>query len=213
MKAKPQTKKGTLAVTGEGEIKVRPDLAILDLNVVTAAKTAQEAVQSNAERMSAVISALKASSLKPADMQTVGYDVNPVFDSDEKSPTFGQIVEYRVVAQLRVRVDVEQTGQVIDMAIAAGANMASGVRYAVRDDSAVRARALRAAVKAARHDADVVAESLGLRIRDPRTVEINVGGMPIFVREAALTLKSSSTPIEPGTIDVRASVRIVFRCA
>ena len=205
-------KPGTLAVTGEGEIRVRPDIAILGVNVVTSAKTAQEAVQRNAEKMSAVVEALRDMGIRPAELQTVGYDVIPILDQDEKSPTFGRILEYRVVSQLRVRVDVEQAGEVIDCAVAAGANMTSGVRYGVRDETAVRSRALESAVRAARRDADVVAKAVGVKIRDSEMVEINMGGMPIFFREMALPKAGNmSTPIEPGTIEIRASVRIVYR--
>ncbi len=182
------------------------------MNVVTSAKTAQEAVQRNAEKMSAVVEALRDMGIRPTELQTVGYDVIPILDQDEKSPTWGRILEYRVVSQLRVRVDVEQAGEVIDCAVAAGANMTSGVRYGVRDETAVRSRALESAVRAARRDADVVARALGVKIRDSETVEINMGGMPVFLREMALPKAGSiATPIEPGTIEIRASVRIVYR--
>lgn len=212
MKKGAGAKTGTLAVTGEGEIKVRPDIAILGVNVMTRAATAQEAVQRNAEKMNAVIDALRDMGIKPVDMQTVGYDVIPVLDQDEKSSTYGKILEYRVVSQLRVRADVEQAGEVIDNAISAGANMTTGIRYGLRDEANVRSRALTDAVRNARRDADVVAKSLGVKIRDTDNVEINMGGIPIFFREMALPKASNmSTPIEPGTIEIRASVRIVYR--
>lgn len=215
MKAKPQaaTKAaGTLSVTGEGEINVRPDIAFIDLDVVTNAKTAQQAVQQNAERMNRVIEALKDMGIRAADIQTVGYNVIPLVDNEEKSATFGQILEYRVVAQLRVRVAVEEAGPTIDAGVRAGANMVSGIRYTVRDEAAVRSRALKAAVKAARRDADSVAEALAIKLRSAQEVEINMGGSPVFFREAAM-VKGARTPIEPGNIEIRATVRIVYRYA
>jgi uncharacterized protein YggE len=213
MKTKPQAAKttGTLSVTGEGEIKLRPDLALLDLDVVTTAKTAQQAVQQNAERMNRVIDALKDMGIRAADIQTIGYTVSPLVDTDQKSPTFGQILEHRVVSQLRVRVAVEETGEVIDTGIRAGANMVAGVRYTVRDEAGVRARALKAAVKAARRDADAVAESLAIKLREPEQIEISLGQNPVFYREMAMAKSALSTPIEPGNIEIRAQVRIVYR--
>jgi uncharacterized protein YggE len=199
-------------VTGEGEIKVRPDVAILDLDVVTTAKTAQEASEQNAQRMQSVIAALKVLGLASADLQTVGYDVMPVFDYDEKSPTYGKILSYRVSARLRARVEVDQAGQAIDAAIAAGANMTAGLRFGLRDETAVRSRALKAAVKAARRDADAIAESLAVKIRKVEAVEANMGGGPILYREMPMA-KAASTPIEPGTIEIHANVRVVYRYA
>jgi uncharacterized protein YggE len=208
MKSKPH-RGGTLAVTGEGEVRVKPDIALLDLSVVTTSDTAQEAVRMNADRMASVISEIKLLGISAADIQTVGYNVSPIIDYDEKSPTFGKILEHRVDSQLRVRVDVEKAGQVIDSAINAGANMASGLRFGLRDEMSARTKALKAAVKAARRDADVIADTMAVRIQRPETIEINVGGSPIIMR--SLMMEKASTPIESGTIDISASVRVVFR--
>lgn len=207
---KTQKTQGTLNVTGEGEVSVRPDIAILDLDVVTNAKNAQQAVQQNAERMNRVIDALKDMGIRAAEIQTVGYDVIPLVDNESKSPTFGQILEYRVVARLRVKVSVEEAGETIDVGVRAGANMVTGVRYTIRDEATVRARALKAAVKAARRDADAVAESLAIKLRETKEIEINLGGSPVFYREVAMAKSAMSTPFEPGQIEVRATVRIVY---
>jgi len=211
MKTKPATTMGTLTVTGEGEIKVRPDLATLDFDVLTEAKTAQEASRMNAEKAAAVIAALKAQGLASADLQTVGYDVLPVIDDAEKSPTHGKILGYRVLSQLRARVDVDRTGQAIDAAIDAGANLTTGIRYSVKDETHVRARALKAAVKAARRDADAIAESIAVKIKSVEAIEANMGGAPVMFRELAMA--KSVTPVEPGTVSISATVRVVFRYA
>ena len=208
--AKMQPTKGTLSVTGEGEVKVRPDIALIDLDVVTSAKSAQQAVQQNAERMNRVIEALKDMGVRPADLQTIGYDVIPVIDREEKSATFGQILEYRVVAQLRVRAAVEDVGEMIDTSVRSGANLISGVRYSVRDEAGLRARALKAAVRSARHDADAVADSLGIKLVNPERIEINMGGTPVFFRDVAMGRSALSTPIEPGNIEIRATVQIMY---
>jgi uncharacterized protein len=203
--------KGTLSVTGEGEIRVRPDIALIDIAVVTNAKNAQQAVQQNAERSNRVIDSLKDAGIRAADIQSVGFDVIPLVDSEQKSPTFGQILEYRVVAHLRIRVSVEEAGETIDASVRAGANLVSGVRYTVRDEAGVRERALKAAVRAARRDADAVADSLAIKLREPEQVEINMGNTPVFFRETMMAKAAATTPIEPGTIEIRATVRVVYR--
>jgi uncharacterized protein YggE len=74
----------------------------------------------------------------------------------------------------------------------------------------VRARALKAAVKAAQRDAETVADSLALKIRGVESSEITMGGSPYLYREAAMLAKSA-TPIEPGRIEVSATVRVTYR--
>jgi uncharacterized protein len=206
---KSQTAKGTLIVTGEGQIKLRPDMAIVDLAVVTTARTAQEASAQNAERMTSVLGALKVLGLPSADIQTVGYNVSPIIDNEEKSPTFGKIVQYRVTSDIRVRADVERAGEVIDCGIEAGANMSGGLRFGMRDETSARTRALKAAVKAARRDADTVADALAVKIRSAESAELMTTGAPMIFREAMFA--KSATPIEPGTIDISASVRVTYR--
>jgi hypothetical protein len=206
-------KHGQLTVTGEGQIKVRPDIALLDLDVVTTAKTAQDATQQNADRMTAVMDALKAQGIDESDLQTIGFDVMPVMDWDEKSPTKGQIISYRVSSQLRARVDVEKAGQIIDVAVRAGANMASGIRFGLRDETAVRSRALKLAVQAAHRDATSIAESIKARLHGTSSIEASMAGAPTMFREVAMAAAKSATPIEPGTITVSAHVRVVFRYA
>lgn len=205
-----QSGAATLAVTGEGEVRVRPDLAILNLSVITTSQTAQEAVRMNAQRMEAVLAAIKLLGISPTDIQTVGYNVVPVIDYEERSPTFGKIREHQVESVLQVRVDIERTGQTIDASIAAGANMASRLRFGLRDEMGTRARALRAAVRAARRDADVVSDAIDVNLRRPETVEINMSGSAFITREL-MAAKAVDTPIEAGTITVSASVRVVYR--
>lgn len=209
MKTKQLSVVGTLTVNGEGEIKVKPEIAILDLGVTTLSKNAKDAVQANAERMSAVIKALEAKEVGATDLQTVGYNVSPIIDYDEKSPTFGQVLEYRVDAQLRATVDVERAGEAIDAAIRAGASSTSGLRFGVRDESALRNRALKAAVKAARRDADAVVDAMGYKLLDAQSVEVTGGSGSVIIRPS-FREAAAPTPIEGGTITIRASVRTVF---
>jgi len=163
------------------------------------------------QRMTAVTDALHDMGLGSSDLQTIGYDVMPILDTDEHGNPKTKIVGYRVASQLRARVEVDRAGQVIDAAIAVGANMASGIRYAVRDETTVRARALKAAVKSARRDADAIADSVAVTIRGVEAIEANMGGAPILYRSFDAVSMKSITPVEPGTVDITASVRIVYR--
>ncbi len=70
-----------LTVTGQGEIKVQPDTAVITLGVVTQDKSSQAAVRANAEASQKVQEAIKNAGIADKDVQTANYSVEPVYSS------------------------------------------------------------------------------------------------------------------------------------
>ena len=68
-----------LTISADGRSTRTPDLAVFSAGVTTQAKTAAAALAENAERMNAVIAALKASGIAERDIQTSNLSVNPVY--------------------------------------------------------------------------------------------------------------------------------------
>src|SRR5687768_15008485 len=66
-----------IRVTGQGEAAVRPDQAQLAVGVTTSAATAQEAASQNADRVAAVLTALRAILGAGARIETINYTLNP----------------------------------------------------------------------------------------------------------------------------------------
>lgn len=201
---------GTLHLTAEGTASARPDVAELDVGVFTEGKTASDAVAENARRMTAVIAALHDLGVAKDDLQTSGFALSPMVDPEPKNPTFGKVIGWRADDGLRVRADVALAGKVLDAAVKSGANLASGLRFALRDDTALKAQALQAAMAAAKSQAEGVATALGAKLDPPHVVEItSVGNPGPFYRNARTA--DAVTPVEPGTITARANVRVEQR--
>jgi len=202
------TEQGVLTVAGEGRVTAKPDMVSIQLGVLTTAKTARDAVSQNAERMKGVIAKLKALSVGEESLQTTGLSISPLQDEDEYSPTRGQIVGYRVEDSVVVRVDVHNASQVLDESIGAGANVVGGVRFRVREEAPYRARALKAAVHAAQHNAETVSAAMGVEVQGAKSAEVEYGGTPELFR--AMLSKDAVLPIEPGIITFSASIRIAY---
>lgn len=200
---------GTLTLTGEGQVHAKPDMATLNLGVVTDARTAQAAVSQNAELMSQVLNKMKALGIPAEDLQTVGFNVSPLVDFQENSPTFGKTISYRVEDTLQVKVPVALTGKVLDEGIAAGANVAGQLSFGLREEKAFRHRAVQAAVKSAHADAEFLAHAMGVTLRGTTSVELLYGGSPVIFRR--VLAEKSATPIEPGSLTISASVRMVMK--
>ncbi|HEX8087602.1 MAG TPA: SIMPL domain-containing protein [Blastocatellia bacterium] len=204
----------SIRVTGEAIIVAKPDQALIDVGVVTQAQNAQDAASQNAQKQEAVISALRKAMGAGADIKTTGYSLNPNYRYPERGgqPT---ITGYTASNTVQVKTgDLTQLGKIIDLATQSGANNIQSLRFMLKDEQAARANALREAAIRARAKADALASALGLRVQ--RVLFVEESGqatpLPIYAR-AEMAAAPAQTPVEPGTIDVRALVTLTVEIA
>ena len=206
-------------VSGTGKVTTTPDMAIIVLAVETENTDAMVAQQQNAQKMDAVTNALKSAGIPAKEIRTAGYNIMPVTEKDDKPLATSRVKFYRVTNNLQITLsDVNRAGEVIDIAVASGANRVDRLMLTLSDakQQQFRSDALTAAVKQARGDADAVAAAIGKTIIDVR--EVNVGGSyaPMaydtnrYLAAEATMGGSVPTPIEIGEIDVTASVSIAY---
>lgn len=207
---KCQQTHGTLTLTGTGRVQAKPDLAMINLGVRTAAKTAQEAMTKNAELMNQVLNKMKTLGVPADDLQTIDFNITPQVDSDERSPTYNQVVGYQVEDTVAIRAPVTLVSRVLDEGIGAGANVVNSLSFGLRDDGEYRQRALQEAVKSAYRDAHSAAQAMGVSLQSVTSAEVLEVGGPITLR-LGVREKLSSTPIETGSLTVLASVRMVMQ--
>lgn len=200
-----------LTVTGQGEARVAPDMASIQLGVTTQAASAAEAMARNAERQTAVIAALRDAGIEQADVQTSGLSLNPVMDYGEgRAPT---VTGYQASNMVTVRVaDVPRLGEVLDAIVAAGANEINGISFTRDDSAATEDEARREAVADARRKAEVLAEAADLTLgpvlvlRDSPAPE---GPRPMMM-EARAASDSAGVPIAAGEVAMTAMVEMQF---
>ena len=127
----------TITVAGEGEASATPDVAYVTVGVQTQGATAASVVAENSRRMSAVLDAMRARGLGARDLQTSGLSVSPQFDRSQ------EITGYQATNSVTVTVnEVERAGELLDAALAAGANRIGGLRFGIRDTAVLHQRAL-----------------------------------------------------------------------
>ena len=203
-----------LSVGGSGVVQGAPDQAAVTLGVVTRAETAGEAQQENAAKAAAIRSALTALGIADRDVKTEEYHFRPEYGREAEARS---VVGYTASNTIRVQVrDVTMVGDVVDAALANGANTIHSLDFSIRDTNALRKRALESAVKDARDKADVIARALGKSIVGVRHVTENTGmfqprrdnGMMLMAK--AMDAAAESTPIEAGTLSLTADVHIDF---
>lgn len=198
----------SVRTTGEAVVTAQPDRAQIDIGVVTQAETSQTAVAQNAEKVEATLSRLRSLLGADADIKTVSYAVSPNYRYPKEGgePT---VAGYTATNIVRVTLDnLTQVGRVIDTATEAGANRIQNLRFTLKDEANVQMQALRAAALQARRKADALASALNLSVVRVLSVEES-SPVVIPVRDVSFArTEAASTPIEPGTIEVRATVTL-----
>ena len=207
---------GTIQVTGQAQIQVPADQVSVSFTVETESESAQEASDLNAGRMEAVVGALRGLGMEGMEIETHGYSLTPEYRmSTREEPARRIISGYRALNNIRVKVpEVEAAGEVMDAAIASGANRVVNLRFEAADTREARLQALRDAVRTAREEAETIAEAMDVRLGPP--LEVRGGAAPAEPRmlaRAAMVdeMGGARTPIEAGNQTISATVTILYR--
>ncbi len=198
----------TINTAGEATVSVQPDQARVELGVTTEADTSDAAVTQNAEKLNATLAAIRALQIAGIEIKTVSYTLQPKYRYPREG---GEPVLTGYTATNIVRVtlnDLTKVGTVIDAGTKAGANRVHSLQFTLQDDRAVKAQALREAAQQAREKSNALAGALGLEV--VRILNVTESGPTMVpVRDVAYArAEMANTPIEPGTIEIKATVSL-----
>jgi uncharacterized protein YggE len=210
----PPSHPSTIEVTTRGSVAVTPDRALLDLGVTTDKKTATAAIAENDRKMEQVIAALKKEVGADGEVKTAEFNVTPRFGESRRGEA-APIMGYTVTNTVHVRMaDTKAVGRLLDRAFQAGANTVQRLEFTVKDPEAAQNAALRAASAKARARATAIADGLGVRVgqvvsvSEPRSADHSFGAGLYNLRSV-----DKSVPIEAGSVEVGATVVVVFAVA
>jgi uncharacterized protein YggE len=198
----------TLNLAADGEIKAQPDMATISLGVMTQARTAAEAMQANAVRMTGVMASLKKAGIAAKDIQTSGLSLNAQYVYEQNQPP--RLTGYQASNQVTVIVhELAKLGVAVDATVAAGANQVNGVSFGLNDPTAAENAAREDAVKALQAKADLYAKATGYRVG--RLVSLSEGGgytpgPPMPMMAFASKREAMDTPVSPGELNVRINI-------
>jgi uncharacterized protein YggE len=204
----------TLNLSAFGETAARPDIASITTGVQVKAPTAAEAMRQNAERMNAVVAALKARGVNERDIQTSGLSLSPQYFYEQNKPPRPD--GYQASNQVTVMVrDLGKLGQAVDAVVAAGANEINGIGFGLSNPGPVEDASRRAAVAALTAKANLYAQAAGYRIA--RLISLTETGgytpqppQPKFMARAMMADSAQSTAVEGGELKVRVDVQAAY---
>lgn len=205
-----------VAVTGEARVKLRPDRVVFNLGVETFAPNVTDAVRENNQKVEAVLEALRAAGADADEIQTSNYSIYPRQEYREgRQP---RIVGYQVNNSITVRKDdAAAASRLLEVAINAGANTASGLSMVVSDPAAGQSDGLKRAFDNARAKAEVLAAAAGRSIGRALSISEGTTAAPPSPRayasarvEMAQDASVGQVPVAEGSEERRFVVTVVF---
>ncbi len=196
----------TITVSGNGSARAVPDTAVFSFGLETDGATARSASAANGADMRRVIAALVGAGVNRADLQTQDVSVYPRRNGS------GALGGFTASGSVSATVhDIARAGNVVDAAVAAGANQVSGPQFERSSRSELYRQALRTAFSDARAKAQALAEEAGAQLGQVRRIdESDSGSGPIY----PMAMRAAeATPVVPGVQEVSANLTVTFALA
>jgi len=197
-----------IQANGTATVSVKPDTARVSMGVTTTATTAQDATSQNATVAQAVLDKLTQLLGQNADIKTLSYSLSPNYSYPPGggNPT---LLGYTATNTVQVTTaDLTLPGKIIDTATQAGANRVDGLSFFLKDDSAPKGQALRLATIQAKQHADAIASGLSLHTGNVLFIQEGVTSTPVYAATGGIAASAAATPVQTGTVDVRADVTL-----
>jgi hypothetical protein len=194
-----------VTVGGEATVAVAPDTAIIRIGVTSQGKNAREASEANARQITGVLAAIKASGINDRDIQTSRLSLQPQYDANK--PGNARLTGFLVTNQLTVKIhDIGKLPDILDRAIAAGANEMSGIEFAVSQQSHLLDQARAEAVADARRKAELYAQAAGAKLGPVLQITDESASPPRPIQ----AMRASAVPVAPGEQMLRVAVTVSY---
>lgn len=187
-----------ISLTGHGEVRAVPDMAIVTMGVLTAADTARQALDDNTKAMTELMASLKAANIENKDIATSNFSVTPRYDYGQNNGQPPKLVGYDVSNNVTVTVHkLDSIGNILDKAVSSGSNQINGISFSISKPDAAMDEARKLAVQDAKHKAEIYTTATSTSLGN--VISIAEGGAvyqpPMGMRMQAKSMSSDAAPV------------------
>lgn len=208
----------TIAVSGEGKVEATPDLATVDVGVLSQGATAAEVTTQNNTKVDQLISFLKQQGVAAADISTSNFNLSPQQDYSKGTPV---ITGYQGQQSLTVKVHgVDKSQDVLNSilggAVSNGANEIDNVSLSVENPDALQQQAQTMAIANAKTKAQALAQAAGLSLGKVVNVSeqntVVPGPVPFAVNSMAMSAGAApaAPSIQTGSQEIDETMTVTF---
>lgn len=209
---KPTVERDTITISGQGKVTGVPDIATIDVGLVTEKPDVASAQKENTEKMNRLIKKMKDLGVNEKDIQTIYYNIYPQYDW----PNGKQVLRgYQVNQGVRVKIrDLNKIGDILIAAGEGGANQVSGLSFNIDDPEKLKQEARIKALENAKEKAEALAQVAGVKLgKIVSFSEYEERPLaPVYRAYEGLGLGEGEVApeIEKGTLDVVVNVTVSY---
>jgi uncharacterized protein len=211
-----ETQSRLVTVTGEAEVMVVPDEAVMNLQVQSFDAALATAIKANDAAVGEVLAVVKKYGVEEADFRTDYFNVNKQ-DNQIFEPTSGQYRPssgYMVVKNIAITLrDLGKLEALYGDVLAAGVNNVHGVEFRTSQVKAKKEEARLQAIGDAKDKAARLAAALGQELGRPHAIQENAPvewNGPVMMMASRGDAAYSKPTIALGQIPVKSSVSVSF---
>jgi uncharacterized protein YggE len=213
--AEPAPPVRTMSVNGTGQVFLSPDIAYIYIGVHSEEATAAEAVTANNNETQKVIDALKKAGVEAKDIRTTNFSIwpNQQYGPDGQPTGTRYVVDNSVFVTVR---KLDELGDLLDSAVAAGANSINSIQFDVADKTEALKKAREEAVKDAKAQAQELADTAGLKLGEMQTISF-YDSAPVPYQDTygkggggAAVEQAAAVPIQPGQLALTVTVSMTY---
>lgn len=197
-----------ITISGQGEVRAVPDLAVVSIGVTTQGQSAREALDANTKAMNALFDMLKKAGIDTKDLATSNFSVGPRYDYGNNTQP-PKVLGYDVNNMVTVTVrKIDDLGELLDVAVSSGSNTINGISFSVSKPEAMLDEARKSAVADARRKAEIYAAAGGFKLGNIVSLSegVNMPQPAPYMTKAARAEGAADVPIAQGeqtlTVDV-----------
>jgi uncharacterized protein YggE len=199
----------TITVSAEGRVTVDPDVAILNVGFETKPEDSKSAYADGSRSSNAIVAAIKGAGIPETSIRSESQRLEPVDVKNHK---------FKLTQEWTVKVPPARAGEILDIAVNAGATDSGDIEWTVEDVHALEDQALKQAVTRAKADAEVMANATGAHLGSLLYMSNQMGVVRggVMVQESSFGADKLAAPpplplsIEPRKVERDATVYAVF---
>jgi uncharacterized protein len=203
----------TLSISGHGEVRVVPDLAVVSVGVTTQGQSARDALDANTKAMKTLLETLKKAGIDDRDMATSNFSVGPRLDYGNNNGQPPKVVGYDVNNMLTLTIrKVDDLGELLDVAVSTGSNTINGISFSVSKPDGHLTQARQDAVADARRKAETYAAAGGFKLANIMSISEGATYQPPmpYMAKSARAESADAVPIAQGEQALSVDVSITY---
>lgn len=213
-----------IRVTGKGQLKIKPDMTRITLELKGTYSEYNETLQKSAEETEILKDILSPFGFERADLKTLYFNVDTKYETYRENDIYKQRFtgyEFNHRLKLEFDSDNERLGKILYALANSSVKPEFRISYTIKDRESAKNELLGKAVTDAKEKADVLSKAAGVTLKEIQSIDYSWGEIDFEVQPmskafaddmyvGAAPRSSYNLDIEPDDIEVSDTVTVIW---